>query len=479
MPEADVSEALGLLEQHGWNVELAIEGYLAMSTAMFSEGVPPSPGDDWQSAEPTPAEKVQSFTACSANEATQALEQTGGDMDRAIDLVLSGFKPGGSSGQEGTMSTFTVRFEHPAGGRRTGRGSASVNSNARTLEEFNSEGNMRDLKRKFAREFRCRPEEVTLEVEDYDINPHARGIAGGQRPGLVEYEVEHRVRQYGAWGPWGGAAVASNCRTLEEFRGARNLRQLRRQFASETGNDIEDVEVRVIGYADGSTDLSSAPEQPGRRRFQEEERVGETEDERARRLGLIDYAVEHRERRSGVWGAWCPAEVASNAPSLEEFQGPGHMRQLSRQYAAEMGVDPSDCEVKVIGYADPEQAKARGLNHTRDPGYGAGAGAAAGAASAPAGGGGATAGSGGTFMPGPSGFLSSDSTAPIPVNPSSGGSAPTTPAGPPTTTASSSSLSPAVAKVMEDADCTREDAEAALAEANGDVAAAIDSLFYD
>jgi hypothetical protein len=82
-------------------------------------------------------------------------------------------------------------------------------------------------------------------------------------------------------------------------------------------------------------------------------------------------------------------------------------------------------------------------------------------------------------MPGPSGFLSSDSTAPIPVNPSSGGSAPTTPAGPPTTTASSSSLSPAVAKVMEDADCTREDAEAALAEANGDVAAAIDSLFYD
>ena len=313
---------------------------------------------------------------------------------------------------------------------------------------------------------------MSLEVESYDIHPEARGLFPESRSGMIEYEIEHRERRHGVWGPWGLASVQSNAESLEEFSSPRHVRQLTRQYASETGNVVEDVEVRVIGYLHGSgigsdagpggsssvssagmsSSISSADhasaDQRGRRTYQQERRPGETESERAKRLGLIDYAVEHRQRRHGEWGPWRPSEVASNAPDLRSFQAVANMRHLKRKTAAQLGVDEIDCEVRAIGYADPEQAKALGLLDS--PGH-----------TSP----GRTAGiDGGRLDRSISSFLPTDSAAPIPPNPnavpSTGATAP----------------SSGVANVVTETGCSSQEAEAALRAVNGDVAKAIEEV---
>ena len=118
------------------------------------------------------------------------------------------------------------------------------------------------------------------------------------------------------------------------------------------------------------------------------------------------------------------------------------MRQLTRQFANSRGVDPSDCEVRAVGYADPAQAQPRGLNST----------------------------DGSRLDQSGASFLPSDSVAPIPVNPNAVPSGSATGSTPP-------SVQPGVARITREVpDCSRAEAEAVLTAANGDVAKAIEDL---
>jgi hypothetical protein len=107
-----------------------------------------------------------------------------------------------------------------------------------------------------------------------------------------------------------------------------------------------------------------------------------------------------------------------------------------------------DCEVRAIGYADPEQAEALGL--LDPPGH-----------TSP----GRTTGT--VSGHNTSSFLSTDSAPPIPPNPNA------VPLASASTGATSSS---GIAKVVAETGCSPQEAEAALGQWNGDVAKAIEEV---
>ena len=149
------------------------------------------------------------------------------------------------------------------------------------------------------------------------------------------------MRRGGVWSDWQGSEVASNCHSLARFAEPREMRQLTRQFATELGVAVEDMEVRCLGVVGGERLHVGIDTSGGTEREYSSTSSGTSsetsqswrDDGNRHRPQTIDYDIEYRERRDGRWSEWRMAEVSSSAPSLQEAQAPRHMQQLRRHYA--------------------------------------------------------------------------------------------------------------------------------------------------